>query len=656
MDDWIWNGLCEQPTVKASSEKYAKLVYDATTQLHEPIHSILSTLNRRAIGLTKCADFDAALRDAKVMQKLSPSSALGYIREASIYSEQGKQHQAIHICNEGLSMMDTKDTQYATLYQVKADAEQRQSTRIDFISKLPIDIVITTLIPMFMDDTLMDSLRPTPYIFVSNAWRDRIAECFGGLSFEVAYHEEERDDKCLNIVKFAQHTKKLQVSLYSQGTWLSDLLSENDFCSLRGLTINEFSSIHVDRFISSLASIGNTLTDLDIMLDGPVLHVPTIVTACPNLVSLCIYDTPDVDVSSLPMAPWPALTSLSLTFSHTDITCDQIVEIWKRFPSLKKLDLHPCSDIQSALIAHQYAPWIQDIYLLMRDEGIQFIYVGGEKRSEGIGITSLSIRTETEEICNNTTAIVKQHHNTLEQIEWDMDTSHDTNTIDNLQYPQLKDLHINMSGWQIPRNAPLLQELEMTLETINAHPAVLDAIPPNLNKLALHLQGLTTVTKPSIERYLDRLARQHQLKQLIIDFDSDNDNVNDLLKGISRHDQLERLEITFPNHWASYPLEQFLDRLVKGCPHLHSLDLRSKTAPSANVMNTLKRLTHLKEFGFLVFCMGDYESFWNEILTFRHLKSLTIYLIHGGRDDKVKYLKEQRPDMQIIVERYVLEH
>ncbi|CDH60964.1 predicted protein [Lichtheimia corymbifera JMRC:FSU:9682] len=87
----IWSDLCKQPNLTASTEKYAKLVYDSTTELHEPIQSILSALDRRAIGLSKCANFESALRDAKVMQQLSPASALGYTREAIINREQGKQ-------------------------------------------------------------------------------------------------------------------------------------------------------------------------------------------------------------------------------------------------------------------------------------------------------------------------------------------------------------------------------------------------------------------------------------------------------------------------------------------------------------------------------------------------------------------------------------
>lgn len=80
--------LCRQPTLTAaSSEKYAKLVHDATVQLQQ-IHdsttrrypsreSTLPALDLRAMTLTKTANFDSTLDDAKAMQQIWSSSDLG---------------------------------------------------------------------------------------------------------------------------------------------------------------------------------------------------------------------------------------------------------------------------------------------------------------------------------------------------------------------------------------------------------------------------------------------------------------------------------------------------------------------------------------------------------------------------------------------------
>ncbi|KAJ8657974.1 hypothetical protein O0I10_006245 [Lichtheimia ornata] len=648
----IWTDLCSQPTHPVSTEKYATIVYDSTIRLHQPIHSMLTTLDRRAMALTKLANFESALRNANVMQQLSPSSPLGYLRAATIYSEQGKQRHVIDVCNKGLMMVDRDDMHYGVLQKARADAEQREDNRIDFVSQLPLDIVFTTLIPMFMDDDFMSAARPSPYLFASHAWRDRIVECFGGLRFIFGNDEGLRHEECLQVIEFAQHTKELLVQSHSEGTWFCELLSENDFCILRKLYIGDLIHTHGDRIVSCLESISNTLTDLNISLEGTTLRVPTIVEACPNLVLLCINDTPDVDVSSLSMATSPTLTTLALTFSHTGITCDQIVEIWKRFQSLKRLELHPCTDIQSALIVLQHAPWISNIDLVMcDDDGIELTFSCEEHPSERIGIKNLTISSETEKACTNTTSIVKQHHNTLEKIEWVMDTSCDTDTIDDRQYPHLKKLHIYISGWELPRNAPLLEDLIMTSQTIKRHPATLDTIPPNLKKLTLDLKaGLDAASKSSIEHYLDRLA-QHQLKYLTIALDS-KDNVDNLLHAIHRHNQLEHLKVTLKGVWNSYSMEQFVHGLVNGCPRLISLELVCHAAPSANTMNSLKHLEHLQQLALLIKGTEDYDNFWNVIPTIRQIKCLVIQDLGPGRDAKVKYLKQQRPDMQITVEGY----
>ncbi|KAJ8658055.1 hypothetical protein O0I10_006326 [Lichtheimia ornata] len=236
MTDSIWNDLCQQPILIASSEKYTTLVNDATTQLPQLIESILSTLNRRAIGLSKLANFEAALRDAKVMQQIAPSSAFGYLCAASIYNAQGKLRQVIDICNKGLNAIDTNDPAYVTLQLAKEDAEHHASKHVDFIKQLPVEVVTTTLIPMLANDLPLPSLTPCPYLHVSNLWRDYILQSTNGLRFETGDKEEEEDpEKCSQLIRFSRHIKSLHVRRYSKGTWLSDLFSSNDFSSLQEL-------------------------------------------------------------------------------------------------------------------------------------------------------------------------------------------------------------------------------------------------------------------------------------------------------------------------------------------------------------------------------------------------------------------------------------
>ncbi|KAI7875493.1 hypothetical protein K492DRAFT_210898 [Lichtheimia hyalospora FSU 10163] len=238
MDHSICNKVRQQPPLNPTSPKsYEQLVDDATQQLHQSSESILLPLDQRVMGLAKCANFDVALDDASAMQQISPSSALGYLRAAMICSEQGKQRHVIDICDQGLKNVDPKDPHYDSLQRTKADAEQRDNKCIDFISQLPADIVVTKLIPLLMQDNMMNAFKPHPYMSISNLWRDRIIQCFGGLRIMVDQPYDRNRDRYSQVAQLSQHTESMYIVWSSQGTWFSDLLCDNDFGSLRKLII-----------------------------------------------------------------------------------------------------------------------------------------------------------------------------------------------------------------------------------------------------------------------------------------------------------------------------------------------------------------------------------------------------------------------------------
>ncbi|KAI7881277.1 hypothetical protein K492DRAFT_194502 [Lichtheimia hyalospora FSU 10163] len=172
--DSFWTDACQQPTLATSYQHYATLVSDSTTQLKQCIRHIFNSLSNRAIGLTLCANFDVAL-------------PLGFLRESNVYSEQGNQRAVIDICNKGLKVVDKHDPDYAKLQQAKVNAEQRVSKRIDFISQLSLEILVTTLMPMLMADNggAMDSITLCSYLDVCKIWRDRVDQpCDGGFHFK----------------------------------------------------------------------------------------------------------------------------------------------------------------------------------------------------------------------------------------------------------------------------------------------------------------------------------------------------------------------------------------------------------------------------------------------------------------------------------------
>ncbi|KAJ8658000.1 hypothetical protein O0I10_006271 [Lichtheimia ornata] len=656
MADTIWNDLCKQPILKAPSEKYAQLVHDSTTRLHQSLEPILSALNLRAIGLTKCANFESAFHDAKVMQYLSPSSALGYIREASIYSEQGKQLEAIRVCNHGMSLVDTLDTHYDTLQRVKMDAEQRQNTRIDFISQLPLDIVTTTLIPMFMDDQPLRSMEPAPFLDVSNVWCDRIIKCFGGLSFETG---DDDDAIHSQIAQFARHVKRLDVDWYSEGTWLCDLLRNNDLCSLQELYIESFSANCLPYFISSLKPISDTLTHLQIQVEnGMMVPMEEVLVNCPNLVSLEIAQPCATGISSLRMASWPKITTLVIFSTAEDInnsamiTCHQIRAIGKRFPSLKKLQFRPCEDTECIRVVLEYYPWMNNLDVIEYGAGFDITFYDDGHRCNEVGITRLfvDIYHMTHAPWESVVYVLCQHRKTLEYIHFDVDTRTEPEEIYNIEYVRLKKLHLQSSGWWIPHNAPMLEELEISCFVLAAEFTVRDTtpLPPNLKKLKLDLSNsLRPIDKTPFARYLHRYAQHLCLKELAVSLNPE-EHIDNMLEAILHLGQLERLSIFVSGHWDSIQMQELFEELPKGCPNLSSLMISCENAPTIYAMSALKRLEHLEEFRFHIWNMDGNDGFWHAIASFSQLKCIHVYPANTKNIHHLRHLHAQRPDLKIV--------
>ncbi|KAJ8658028.1 hypothetical protein O0I10_006299 [Lichtheimia ornata] len=662
MDHSIWEDLCKQPILKASSGQYAKLVYDSTTQLLQPIQSILSALNLRAIGLTKCADFDAALRDAKVMQQLSPSSALGYLCAAAIYSEQGKQLQVIDVLNKGLSMADTMDNHYDDLTRAKMDADQHQSKRIDFVRQLPVDIVISTLLPFMMDDSAISLKKPNPYLHVSNTWRDRISQTFNGVRFETF---SEDDDDFEQVIELSRHIKELHVHQFTRGKWLCDLLRNNDFCSLRELNVEGITADCSDYLVASLKSISNTLTHVYIQQeDGSMLAIGDILLNCPNLVSLDIIHPFATNFSSLRMVKWPKITRLSFSQGEKDVGCDQIKAIGKRFPSLKELSLYPCEDIQLTRVVLDSYPRMKHLHICMDSPIADLTYSEEGPPCNHAGITHLSVYVDCSfweaddfrDPWQSVIPILKEIHQTLEYLKIDVNFANDNEDVYDLEYPRLKKLFLFNSGWWIPRNAPILEELTMTSRTIRENPAVLDTIPPNLKRLELrlgHASPYLRDEKAAVSAYLHRLANHSQLKELVIHF-HDALIISNVLEAIQHLGRIESLNLIFTRTWRScvwdsYVMDSFVDGLAKGCPRLSNLEINCKNAPSTYTVNALKQLEDLKQLVFSVEEMDPDDNIWHAFETFKQLKCIRIYSVKGANMDAIRYLQGQWPNLKIII-------
>ncbi|CDH60958.1 predicted protein [Lichtheimia corymbifera JMRC:FSU:9682] len=263
-----------------------------------------------------------------------------------------------------------KVLEYVKLRRPKEDAttmQRRRSEGIDFVGELPMNIVTSKLIPMFMDDHV-DTWGPCPYLDVSQRWRDRIFQCFQGLHFWLPHEEEHKTPRSIQLFQYPQLVKDMYIEWYGK-YWMDVLLREGDFSSLRKLKVNGPSDTK-ECLVPTLRSVGRNLSQLTIHQ----LHVSLddLLLACPKLTSLTLYVHYHIDFKCIALTTWPAIKELSITHNRIRrTTYDEVALICKSFPGLQKLDLCSCANMQCVLLVTDSFPCFKYFSIMAYRDGVR---------------------------------------------------------------------------------------------------------------------------------------------------------------------------------------------------------------------------------------------------------------------------------------------
>lgn len=413
----------------------------------------------------------------------------------------------------------------------------------------------------------------------------------------------------------------------------------------------------MDDFVALLEPISNTLAHLTIRESyDKTIPLREILSACPNLTSLTMSQRNVHDFSSYPMSTWPNMANLSIEYTKGELTRDHIISLCKRFPALRNLHLYPCQDLESALWIPRYCPLLTSVSLKIHPPHVGVTYTNGSAGCEQLAMTKISIYLEEdweEEDGNlvDVDTILWQHHETLEDIEWNIHPEIDIGDIYRIQYPRLKKLSLcTAASWMI-RNAPILEDLTMTSIAISTDSRMLDTPPPRLKKLEMKVDDdEDLVHEKDIERYLQLVSQQCVLHELAIHF-ADSEMSSAALAGICSLNTLQRLMIGFRCEWDQFQMEWFLDALVDKCPYISCLEIKCTNAPSTYCIDALKELGYLRQFAFSIRGTEGYVSFWLAIQTFQQLKHIRIYPAIENTPVEIERLRQQRRDMTIISDR-----
>ncbi|KAI7858677.1 hypothetical protein BDC45DRAFT_596165, partial [Circinella umbellata] len=321
-------------------------------------------LDARAYAYSMQSQPDSAIADAHRMIGHSSMSANGYFRKANVFTMYGKQLQAIEAYDEALQNVapgEEHDVYIRQLEQERIMVQKRNKSQIDFITKLPADIVNVEIIPFFSSSTKAVCLT------VSKSWRRIIVNC-SALWEQLSVDDNDQETKlfCGIVSMIGCHVKQLSINtkLTTVLTACFQFMKDGYFSKMKSLEIKEIGNVnHQGGLQSARIMIGfwkvrQTLTTLNLNVGDSTdsVKLVDILLTCTNLIRLTFATTHPLtrligDFST--MDQYSPLIDLEIK-SEAIIGSD-ISMLLQRCQQLRRLVLATCNESVFDVI-NRYAP------------------------------------------------------------------------------------------------------------------------------------------------------------------------------------------------------------------------------------------------------------------------------------------------------------
>ena len=159
----------------ADSSDYIKTINYTTLGVDQLLPQLLTIfLDARSHAYSMQGRPDSAIADAHRLIGHSSTPADGHLRKANVFIMYGRQLQAIEACDEGLQNTVPGKKQQGDVQQLQKEREMAikcNEKQIDFVAKLPIEIVNDAIIP------LLSQSAKTACLTVSKSWRNIVVDC-----------------------------------------------------------------------------------------------------------------------------------------------------------------------------------------------------------------------------------------------------------------------------------------------------------------------------------------------------------------------------------------------------------------------------------------------------------------------------------------------
>ncbi|KAG2225703.1 hypothetical protein INT45_012175 [Circinella minor] len=173
------------------------------------LQQTMDLLDARAYAYSMQGQPELAIKDANQIIKYSLTSTEGYLRKANIFTMYGKQAQAIEAYKEGLQNTTPGKEQQISIEQMEkglVEAVKQNKVQVDFISKLPTDIVNNVIMPLLSPSTNASCLA------VSKLWREVLIGCSSIWENLSATEDNPNSIRLFNMIPSAgPHVKYLTI-------------------------------------------------------------------------------------------------------------------------------------------------------------------------------------------------------------------------------------------------------------------------------------------------------------------------------------------------------------------------------------------------------------------------------------------------------------
>ncbi|KAJ8657566.1 hypothetical protein O0I10_006630 [Lichtheimia ornata] len=564
-------------------------IKDLTTHVQEHVEKLLSTLNARASLLLKAERRELALNDALAMMCIAPSSPLGSLCASGIETLRGQYASAIKLYGYGLKKVPRSHPQYEQLVKARAAAEDMNNKRIDFISKLPLDIVTQNIVPrLLQNETTIHVENPSSYFDVCRTWRQRMAAA-NGLDFEIG-PEDLSVEGFLRVWDMAPFLRSLTV-MQPYEEFLSKITKRRgNFRMLKKLHIYESIERGYDLLLSSLRSLSNTLTELEIEYGHRTTpkqryRLCDLVDACPNLVSIRV-DSGDIDMSSVTKT-YPNLKKLELSTKDPEVNEGNIPSLLRPFPQLRALKLLPVSGSEIFSAIDQHCPLLQ--HLILSNGPVQFPDIVDMPAKRGLRALSVPTSGRLGDFKEgDMVQYVMKHSETIEVFDVGKSFGYYA-PIGSLQqearqqatFRQLRQIAYPFDAeeglvtfilWMMQR-APHLESIETVAgpQQTRIMQELLKPTHSNLKRLGMQASpSILEDEKRLIQHHLD-LGQQSNLTEMKIELSKDLLDQPSFISMIPGLTQLTKLELYTISGCPLRFWKSTLEQLATGCPALEQL-------------------------------------------------------------------------------------